>query len=203
MHRSNRLIKFLKTTAVGGLFFLLPLIVIGALVGQVVPIVMAVAGVLRDFLPVKTPLGIASLVLLAIVVLLLLCFAAGMLARRSLGKRISENFEKNLLLLFPRYAIFKDQLAGRLGGDETRPQLIPVQARFDDFVRIGFELERNERLVAVYLPGTPDPWSGSVVLLAADRVAPLPADFAMTVATFEKLGRDSLALLASQASESA
>jgi hypothetical protein len=36
-------IGFLKTTAIGGLLFLLPLIIVGALIGQVVPIVMTVA----------------------------------------------------------------------------------------------------------------------------------------------------------------
>ena len=39
---------FLKTTAIGGLIFLLPLIVIGILVGEIAPIVLAVAKVLAN-----------------------------------------------------------------------------------------------------------------------------------------------------------
>ncbi|MFV2067247.1 MAG: DUF502 domain-containing protein [Pirellulales bacterium] len=189
-------IRFLKTTAIGGLLFLLPLIVVGALIGQVVPIVLSVAEALGDVIPVKTPSGITLLIFLAILVILLLCFAAGLLARWSLGKRISENFEKYILLLFPRYAILKDQMADTIGGDETKPRMKPVVAKFDDSLRIGFEIERTDGgLVTVYLPGSPDPWLGSVVLLSADRVEPLDVDFGDAVTTFEQLGRNSATLL--------
>jgi len=198
----NKITRFLKTTAIGGLLFLLPLIVIGALIGQVVPIVLTVAEVLGEYIPFKTPGGIALLLLLAVAVVLLICFGAGLLAQRSFGKRLSEGFEKKLLLLFPRYAIFKDQMAGSIGGDESKPRMKPVLARFNDSLRIGFEIERTDSgLVTLYLPGAPDPWSGSVVFLNADRVDPLNVDFGNTVATFEKLGRDSAALLPSKDSQ--
>ncbi len=200
MKQLSRPIRFLRTTAIGGLLFLLPLIVLGALIGQVVPIVMTIAGSLGEILPgfVKTPGGIALLMLMAIAVLLLLCFAAGLLARWSLGRNLSVAFEKKLVLFFPRYAILKDQMADSIGGDQAKAQMKPVVVRFDDAVRIGFETERSADLglVAVYLPGSPDPWAGKVVLVKPDRVESLPADFGATVATCEQLGRGSAALLA-------
>ena len=199
----KKIARFLKTTAVGGLLFLLPLIVIGALIGQVVPIVVTVADALGEIIPAKTAAGITLIILLAVAIVLLLCFGAGLLARRSLGRRISQGFEKKLLLLFPRYSIFKDQLKGSIGGDETKPRMKPVLARFDDSLRIGFEMERTDAdLVTVYLPGAPDPWSGSVVFLNNDRVQPLGTEFGDTVDIFEKLGRDSAALLAGRVNES-
>ena len=191
---------FLRTTAIGGLLFLLPLIVLGALIGQLVPIVMTIAAALAEFLPVETqtPGGISLLILLAIVIVLLLCFAAGLVARWSLGRRLSDAFEKKLLLFFPRYAILKDQMADSIGGDQTKPQMKPVLVRFDDSSRIGFETERSEdaQLVAVYLPGSPDPWAGKVALISADRIEPLKADFGVAVATCEQLGRGATTLLA-------
>ena len=102
---SKRFINFLKTTAIGGLLFLLPLIVLGALVGQIAPIILSAATALNQYIPVKTPAGIAILIGLSIAILLLLCFAAGMFARWSLGKKISTAFEKKLALFFPRYSI--------------------------------------------------------------------------------------------------
>jgi uncharacterized membrane protein len=137
----------LRTTAIGGLLFLLPLIVVGALIGQVVPIVMTIAAALGDILPgfVKTPGGIALLVLLAIAVLLLLCFAAGLIARWSFGRSLSAAFEKKLVLFFPRYAILKDQMADSIGGDQAKAQMKPVMVRFDDSVRIGFETGLDQR----------------------------------------------------------
>jgi len=179
------------------------MIVIGALVGQVVPLLLTVAGVLGEIIPFKTPGGIALLIVLAIVVVLLLCFGAGLLARRSLGKRISETFEKYLLLFFPRYAILKDQMAGSIGGDATKPRMKPVLAKFDDLWRIGFEIERHKAgLVTVYLPGSPDPWSGHSVLLRADCVEALEIEFGDAVAICEQLGRGAAALLADKARKS-
>jgi uncharacterized membrane protein len=191
-------IRFVRTTAIGGLLFLLPLIVVGALIGQVVPIVMTVAEALSEIIPVKTPGGIAVLIVLPIAVLLLLCFGAGMLATWSLGKRLSGFFEKNIVLLFPRYAILKDQMADTIGGDHAKPSMKPVLVKFDESSRIGFETERSEAtgLVAVYLPGSPDPWAGKVVLLDVDRVELLNAEFGVAAATCEQLGRGSAKLLA-------
>ncbi len=203
MSRSTNTIGFLKTTAIGGLLFLLPLIVVIALIGQVVPIVLTIAGVLGDVIPVRTAGGIALLILLAIAILLLVCFGAGLLARWSLGKRVSASFEKTLLVVFPRYAILKDRMAGTIGGDETKPAMTPVLATLVDSQRIGFEIERTDKgLVTVYLPGSPDPWSGSVVLLDAERVDRVEGDFASVVATFERLGRGSASLLAGNAAKS-
>ena len=201
MKPSGNPIHFLRTTAIGGLLFLLPLVVIGTLVGQVAPIVMTIAEFLGMNLPVflKTPGGISLLILLSIAILLFLCFAAGMLAKWSWGKRLSRAFEKNLLLFFPRYAILKDQMADSIGGKQAKAKMKPVLVRFEDSMRIGFETERNESadLVAVYLPGSPDPWSGKVALMSTDRVDPLNTDFGQAVTICEQLGRGSSALIAS------
>mgnify|MGYP000209073565 CR=1 FL=1 len=194
--KSKRFINFLKTTAIGGLLFLLPLIVLGALVGQIAPIVVSVASALNNYIPVKTATGIAILVGLSIAIILLLCFAAGMFARWSLGRKISTAFEKKLALFFPRYSILKDQMADTIGGDETRPQMKPVLVVFDECQRIAFETERDEKqgLATIYLPGSPDPWSGKVVILKLDRVTRLDADFGHAAATCEQVGRGSIAM---------
>ena len=194
--KSKRFVNFCKTTAIGGLLFLLPLIVLGALIGQVAPLVVSIASAFNKNIPVKTGAGIAVLVALSIAVILLLCFAAGMFARWSIGKKISTAFEKKLALFFPRYSILKDQMADTIGGDETRPQMKPVLVVFDECQRIAFETERDEKqgLATVFLPGSPDPWSGKVVMLKLERVTRLDADFGHAAATCEQVGRGSIAM---------
>jgi uncharacterized membrane protein len=190
--RAKGLLKFLATTAIGGVIFLLPLIVIGALLGQVAQIVWSVYGVLGEFIPVKTPQGITLLVGLAIAIVVLACFFAGLAARRSLAKRFSQTIEKNLLMIFPRYAIFKYQMEGSIGGQQVEPRLKPVLVTFHDASRIAFEVERNDdQLVTIYLPGSPDPWSGSVIYLKPEQVEPLEIEYSDAITTFEQLGRHS------------
>lgn len=190
---------FLKTLAIGGLVFLLPLIVVGALVGQVVPIVMSVAMMIWNYLPgqMHDTKGVSLAIFLAIAFIAFLCFAAGLFARRSFGRKISKFIEKNVLLFFPRYAIVREQMAGSIGGDAAKPTLKPIRLTFDQTSRIAFEVERTPQgQVTVYLPGSPDPWVGSVMFVAADRVEPLGVEFSDAIATFEQLGRGSAALLA-------
>ena len=197
VRKSKRFINFLKTTAIGGLLFLLPLIVLAALFGQIAPIVVSVASFLNEYIPVKTATGIAILVGLSIALILLLCFVAGMFARWSLGRKISVAFEKRLALLFPRYSVLKDQMADTIGGNETRPQMKPVLVMFDEYQRIAFETERDEKkgLATIYLPGSPDPWSGKVVILKLERVTRLDTDFGHAAATCEQVGRGSIATI--------
>ncbi len=78
----SRLARFLRSTATGGLIFLLPLAVLLALLGQVYSIVLAIAKPLHDWIPVYTPLGISLLFLAALAILVLLCFMAGLAAQR-------------------------------------------------------------------------------------------------------------------------
>src|SRR5215475_252213 len=94
---------FLATTALGGVIFLLPLIVIGTLAGKVAQVVFAIASSLSHTLPIDSAQGWALLVLLAIVVVLAACFLAGLVARWTLGQRLAAWMEQNLTLLFPRY----------------------------------------------------------------------------------------------------
>lgn len=188
----------LRTTALGGVLFLLPLIVVGALIGEAVPIVIAVAEFLGRFIPTRDVAGVSLLVLVAIAICLGICFAAGVVARLSLGKRLSGWVERNVLLVFPRYAIVRDQMAGTVGGGIVESTLKPVLVRFDDHEALAFESDRNTDVggrVVIYLPGAPDPWTGQVIFVDCSRVTPLTIDFGAAIDICKRLGRESSAAL--------
>ena len=196
VRKTRRSIQFLRTTAIGGLLFLLPLIVLATLISQVAPILLQVAHFLRDNLPATDSVSISLIVSVVVGLLLLLCFAAGMVARWSISRRLTKFFEKNLLLLFPRYAILKDQMADTIGGIENRPNTKSVVVTLADRIVIGFEAERSEdkSQVVVYLPGSPDTWAGSTIIVNASQVQTLDASFGETVSIHEQMGRGSLHL---------
>ncbi len=203
--RLTKSLSFLKTTAIGGVFFLLPLVVVGVLLGQLGRVVWVVAQSINEYLPVHTPLAYTSLMALSVTLIVLACFAAGVIARRRIARRFTESIEQYVLMLFPRYAILKEQLTGNIGGDVLRNQLQPVMVRLPGHLRLGFEVERRsdqadangelQEAVTVFLPGSPDPWSGQVVILQAQHVEQLDSPFGETVATFEQLGRGSQRLV--------
>ncbi|MEQ8849517.1 hypothetical protein [Botrimarina sp.] len=192
----ERYFGLLKTTLLGGVVFLLPLMVVGALLGQAAMIVAGVVSALQDYLRENSdtighyvelgPLLYASVAVASSVLLVLACFAAGVFARRRLGRWFTERAERYLLMLFPRYAVFKDQLTGNLGTGTLRPVVVRLQGA----TRVGMEVERDASgVVTVYLPSSPDPWTGDVVILPAAEVTPIDAPSADVMATFEKLGR--------------
>jgi uncharacterized membrane protein len=190
-----RLFEFLKTTALGGLIFLLPLFFVGFVVGQLVPVVIGAGEAVSGRIPSQTPASVALAVGVAIALLLAICFAAGLLARLSFGRRLGDWVERKLVLLFPRYGVVRDQMVGNVGGATVKPRAKPVLVTFDDHVRVGLESDRSDDWVAVYLPTAPDAWSGFVVYVAATRVRRLDVEFAEAVAACEQLGRDSVAKL--------
>lgn len=189
----------LKTTAIGGVFFLLPLVVIGALLGQLFQMVWVVAISIHEYMPFHSAMGYTLLFLIVLLLILLTCFLAGIVARKSLARRFTEKVEKHLLMLFPRYAIFKEQLTGNIGGAVLRNQLSPVLVSVPEGQRIAMEVERGRALgdiwVTVFFPGSPDPWSGSVAIVPASRVQSIEVPFTEALATVEQLGRGSLRVL--------
>jgi uncharacterized membrane protein len=184
--------SFLRKTAIGGLFFLLPLAVVVYLLGQIFAGVSAVAKPLHEVIPVNTPVGIAMLFCVAIALVILGCFAAGVVASRAIGQRFSTTLEKQLATIFPKYTIYKDLLAGNLNHGSENPSLKTILIANADGYRLAFESERlSNGMVVVFLPGSPDAWIGSIQLVPSDRVYRVAIDFNTTVGIIEQLGRNS------------
>lgn len=188
---------FFKTTAIGGIFFLLPIVVIAVLLGQLAQVVWMVGGVIDQYLPVHTPLGYSLLFLTALALILLACFAAGVAARRSLAAKFTSIVETYLVMIFPRYAIFKEQLSGNIGGKQFSNRLVPVLVQYNGWQRLAFQVETlTTGHVTIFLPGSPDPWNGTVVLVSPNDVSPLAIGFSDAVGVLEKLGQDMQLILA-------
>ena len=184
---------FLRTTALGGVLFLLPLIVLGALIGQAVPIVAAVARFIGKIIPVQGAVGVSIVIALAVALCMLICFGAGMVARLSLGRRLSGWMEHHLTLLFPRYIMVRDQMAGKVGAGLIESSLKPVLVSFDDHQVLAFESERTAERVVIFLPGAPDPWSGQIVFVEPRQVAPLSMEFGRAIELCKRMGHGAAA----------
>ncbi|MDB5341601.1 MAG: hypothetical protein JWN70_7220 [Planctomycetaceae bacterium] len=187
----------IKTTALGGLLFLIPIVVNGIALGYVYRTAAGSYHHVRPWVPFDSATGIVVVFCLAIVVVLLACFAFGLIARRAIGRHFSQTIEQQLIKVYPKYAIFKDLLAGHLGGDENVPSLRPVQVWSGGLVHLAFEADRlGSGLVVIYFPGAPDTWNGSIALAPAEHVRPIDVPFNQLLGICERLGRQSSSLLA-------
>ncbi|GAB5440503.1 MAG: DUF502 domain-containing protein [Fuerstiella sp.] len=197
--RIENSIGFFKATALGGVLFLLPLAVVAGLLGYVYSFAVVIYQPLEEHIPVKTGTGIAVLFVAGVALLLLLSFLAGLLASRAIGRRFAGFLEKYLSTLFPKYAIYRDVLAGNIGGTRDVPSLKPVLVETPESQRIAFEADRlNDGQVVVYFPGAPDTWIGHVGLVEQKRVQSLNVPFNDVVGMLEQLGRGSTTHLSAQ-----
>jgi uncharacterized membrane protein len=183
------MLKLMRTTIIGGIIFLIPVAILVAVIGRGLKVSGAIANPVADVLPVSMIGGVAVAHVLAIMLLLLLCFLAGLLARLALARKAVDALEVNVLSKVPAYALLKTRTQSMLSPADTEGMAVVI-VRFDDLWQIGFEIERIEGdKVAVFLPGSPDPWSGSVCIAEAERVTPLDVPVATVVNMARRLGR--------------
>jgi uncharacterized membrane protein len=188
-------LKPMTTTLIGGVVFLLPLVVVLAVLGQGLALMASVAQPVAAMFPNRQVGGVALASLVALLLLLLLCYGAGVLARAALGRTLSASFEDRLQTLYPRYTIIKG-MTQALGVDGVKSSLKTVLVSFDDHQILAVEVERlADGRVVVFLPGAPDPWSGSVVLVSQERVAGVPVEIGDLHRSLKSIGRGSAALM--------
>lgn len=187
----NKHTGFIKTTIIGGLIFLLPFVVIISVVGKAVKTMMVVAKPFVGLLPFKSIAGVAAINILAIFLLILLCFLAGLLAKSSMGKRSFNWLDTKLLLIIPGYSFIKG-FAGSIESEDADKVMKPVLAKLDDQTLLGFEVERlSDGQLVVFLPGSPDTTSGTVAYMTEDRIERVDIDFTATYKILRTLGRGS------------
>ena len=183
------MLGFLKTTLIGGVGFLIPIVVLVAIIGKALEIMNRLAAPLAERLPVDSVAGLAVVQLLSILILLLICFAAGLAAKTSTAKRLVRALEANVLDNIPAYALLKAKTQGALGPEDAEG-MRPVSARFDDSWQLAFEIERlEEGKTVIFLPGAPDPWAGSVCVVTEDRITPLDLTVRSAADLMKRLGQ--------------
>ncbi len=187
--------KFITTTAIGGVLFLIPLVFVAVILGKAYSIMMLVAEPINKIIPIDSVAGIGLVNILALILLLLVCVLAGVIAQSAPARVLYRKLDAVLLELIPGYAWNKTVLAG-LAGDERVEQFKPVLVRLDDMQQVGFEIERTPGdLVVVFMPGAPDARSGSVAYFTPDRVQALDADFLAIHKSMQHMGKGAARLL--------
>ena len=186
----------LKTTLIGGVLFLVPIIILVAILEHALKIMRLVSTPLARWFPVDSVAGIATADIVATLAIVVVCFLAGLMAKSEAAARAVRKLESAYLSVIPGYALIKSMTAGLGGGDDAADGLTPVLVRFDDYQQVAFEVERiHDGQVVVYLPGAPSPWSGSILVVEEARVQRIEASMSKTASNLRTLGRNSAQLL--------
>jgi uncharacterized membrane protein len=189
--RNSSVLVALKATVVGGAVFLIPGFLAVFVVAKVFGMLKALAVGIGPRLGIAGLLGGVLLDVAAILAVAVVCLLGGLVARRATAQRMRTKLDHILLGSFPGYAVVKGFAENLQQSEQIASSFVPVLVTFDDFCQVAFETERrSEGTVAVYLPGAPNPWSGSVVFVSAERVRKLPISVPEAVKILRTLGRD-------------
>lgn len=182
----------IRTVIAGGILFVLPFGLVVFLLGELLDIALLAAQPLASLFPAEDIFGRSVAAILAWVLIVLGCYLAGLLARWSIMSGASERLGGLLANIVPGYQQIRGSISEYLTGDEATSKLArPVRVKHGNMVRIGFEVSRHEetQVALVFLPNTPDPFSGIVVEVEVSNLDPIPGKATEVMRAVQFYGR--------------
>jgi uncharacterized membrane protein len=185
-----------KTMIIGGVLFLFPLVFVTFVVGRAFALMQQVTRPIVDRLALdRTIAAVAVIDAVAVIALLAGCLVAGLVAQSEMGRAVYRALDDNLAGVIPGYAVLRARLGDAVEHDQ-RKALRTVLVRLDDCSQLALEVERlADGMVVAFLPGAPDPWSGTAVIVEAARVTPLGLDTMTLTRLLKDLGWGTAAAL--------
>jgi uncharacterized membrane protein len=153
--------KSFRALTFGGLFFIIPIVMIVFVIKQVYGVLHPIGNLLSEEFGLNSLFGKSAVLIVTIILLLFICFLAGLLIEKGLVKNWSASFEKKLFVVLPSLQMFKF----RLFGDKSvaiNDIWQGVIFKEDTFYKIGFITEKKENHTAIYIPDAPKIDAGEV-----------------------------------------
>jgi uncharacterized membrane protein len=187
--------EFIKVTIVGGIVFMVQMILLLLVLRHAMDIASRIGGPIAALFPQHRIAGVAVATIVAALLLLLLSFLAGLFARTRLGRGLARWLEDSLLGNLPQYRMMKTMAEGLAQVEDAR-NLRPALVGIEGGWQLGYILEPVcPGWIAVFLPQAPTPMSGNVMYLPEERVQPLDMSMGEAVLLVKRLGVGSAHLL--------
>jgi uncharacterized membrane protein len=173
----KKLIAFLKTTAMGGLFVLLPVLLLYLLLTEALGLIVALATPIADLFPKGTFDEINHPVAIGLILIMGVSFVVGLALRSEHGRRLGRWIELTVLDRLPVYKAVKSLTtgfteAGKDGAFKTAVLNSPAGER-----EIVYIIEdHGNGYLTVLVPWAPTSFSGSVKVFNQDRLEVLDAN---------------------------
>jgi uncharacterized membrane protein len=178
---------FIRSTLTGGILFLLPAILIYMIIGKGFSILLKLSEPISKRMP-EVIFGQDGSKLITLLLLLLVCFFAGLLFRSVKVKKWVAKLEDNVLVFIPGYTLLKSITADAIG-EELDDKLSPVVIQDGENWNLGFLVEEGRGLSTVFLPDAPKHDAGEVKIVPSHCVQKLdiPANkFTKCINTYGK-----------------
>jgi len=180
----NRLREFIKSTLIGGLLVLLPLAILLYILVWVFNLTHKAIAPLTKIIMEKSALQVIVADVVAIALLVGVCFLVGMVVRTRFGRWMYVLIESRLLKRAPGYSMVKETVSQFLDKSRPSPFSSVALARIfesDTLVSVFVTDRHADGSYTVFMPTGPNPTSGNIYHLKAENVFPVdvPVEDAM------------------------
>ena len=178
------LAEFTKTTLIGGILIVLPIYV------SILLLLKAISGLIALVNPITAgiPASVEFRGVLAILLLVAICFATGLIVRTGPGLRAKNAFEEAILSKLPGYGLLRG-LAGRIAGRADEATFAPALVEIEEALVPALIIEELEDgSYTVLVPSVPTPMAGALYILPRERVHPVDVSFTTALKVFTKWG---------------
>jgi uncharacterized membrane protein len=187
---------FARTTIVGGVFFLAPIIVLIVILAKAFGFAKTGLQAVVPHIPGISDLSVGVATALSIAMIALVRLLAGLVAHTLIAQRFVNALESSVLSKIPAYEYLKQESASALGVAEIGELpvvFVPMEGGW-----LGVQTEAlSNGLVSIFVPGAPNPHSGSVFFFSTDIVRPAGIKLAAGLGCLRRCGAGASALGAS------
>jgi uncharacterized membrane protein len=177
----QKLKLFFRQSFIGGVLVLLPLVILGFFFHWAFVFITNLIQPITDTLNQQFHVPELVADLLAIVLLLAICFVVGTLVSTGVGKWLHEKFDKYLTKLAPGYRLIKEIIGQFLGDPASSPfgrgEVVRVKLFGEDCpttVTALITARHPDGAVTVFMPTGPNPTSGNIYHLPQHLVEEIP-----------------------------
>lgn len=179
--------QFVKMTLIGGLLVVLPIWL------TVLLLLKAIKGALVVLKPIAAllPQQVVHEDLVALALLLAICFTTGLLVRTRPVQRLGQGLERRILTHLPGYTLLRG-ITRQLAGKETEQSFQPALVELEDALVPAFIVEKHaDGQFTVFVSSSPTPMAGTIYILPAERVHPVDVPLAKAMVCITKWGTGS------------
>ena len=180
----KKIAEFTKTTLIGGVLVVLPIYLSALLLAKTLSGIMAMLKPVTAQLPadVQFRRTIAMLIVVAV------CFVAGLIVRTGPGLWAKNAFDRMLLEKIPGYTMLRG-LAGRVAGRSEGETFAVALAEIEEALVPAFVVEElDDGRYVIFVPSVPTPAAGAIYIMARERVHLVDMPFTRAVSIISKWG---------------
>ena len=171
----KKIAEFLKTTLIGGLFVLLPLVLLHLLLSELLQLVVQLATPLADLFPKGTFDETRTPVVFALVLIVAASFLFGLALRFAVLKQLGRRLESSILDRIPLYGAVKSLARGLVGSKDAAFQTAILSSPNGDRELVYVIEHHEDGQVTVLTPTAPAGFAGRVRVVAPERLEQLDA----------------------------